>query len=84
MTHQYKLIATSALRGGDLILYSCFDFMPVGCDLHLDSVFQCFKMLFAAVDLQLFTGAQIHKAVTALDFQNEVILFVSNNCSNNY
>jgi len=67
-----------------LLLYSCFDFVPVGCDLHFNSVFQCFKMLFTAMDLQLFAGAQIHKTVTALDFQNEVILFVSNNRSNNY
>ena len=77
MTHQYKLIATSARRGGDLILYSCLNFVPVGCNLHFDSVFQCLKMLFAAVDLQLFPGTQIHKAVAALGFQNEVQLFFS-------
>ena len=34
-------------------------------------------MLFATVNLQLFTGAQIHKAITALGFQNEVQLFFS-------
>ena len=26
------------------------DLVPVGCNLHFDSVIQCFKMLFAAVD----------------------------------
>lgn len=66
------------------MLYSCLNFVPVGCNLHFDSVIQCFKVLFAAMDLQLFPGTQIHKAITALDLQNEVILFVSNNRSNNY
>ena len=67
-----------------LSLYSCFDFVPIGCDQHLDSIIQRLKLLFAAVNLQLFACAQIHKAVAALSFQNEVILFVSNNDSNNY
>ena len=34
-------------------------------------------MLLATMDLQLLTGTQIHKAVTALGLQNEVQLFFS-------
>ena len=59
-----------------LLLYSCFNLAPIGCNLHFDSVIQCFKMLFAAVDLQLFAGTQIHKAVPAFGFQDEVKVFV--------
>ena len=58
-------------------LYSYLSFFPVRRDPQFNSVVKCFKVLLAAVDFELLTGAQIHKAVAALGFEDEIELFLA-------